>query len=496
VFLTDKENIQFFPSFFSVPIRCKHSDGFQTDSFCAVEIMSPVFYQFRSFHKIAMPITVPTGLPHPKCTIIVFMEILIIFLLIILNGVFSMSEIALVSSRKFKLEALAKKGNSNARIALNYANNPNTFLSTVQIGITLIGILTGIYSGDKITDDVKALVMKVPVFVKYADSISVTFVLIVLTFFSIVFGELIPKRIGLTYPEKIATLVARPMSFIAIVTKPFIWLLAKTNDFFLGLMGVKETKEGTVSEEEIKSIIQESADSGEIQEIEQDIVQRVFALGDRKVREIMTHRSDLIWMDAQDDFDTVRKKAAREIHSVYVVANKSLDDFLGVISVKNIFPLELNNETFRLTDFVKKPVIVHESTPAYKLLDMFKAAKFHYAVVVDEYGYLQGLVAMDDVMDALLGENTEYDQNEYQIVQRDENSWLADAQIPYYLFLEYFELPAGGESYNTLGGLILHQLNRIPVTGEKLTWNELEFEIVDMDNMRIDKVIVSKRAVD
>jgi putative hemolysin len=421
------------------------------------------------------------------------MEILIIFLLILLNGVFSMSEIALVSSRKFKLESAAKKGNKNAKLALQFANSPNTFLSTVQIGITLIGILTGIYSGEKITEDVKALIVKIPFLAAYAQSISVTIVLIILTFFSIVFGELIPKRIGLTYPETISALVARPMSIISIITKPFIWLLAKTNDFFLALFGVKEKKEGNVSEEEIKSIIQDSTDSGEIQEIEQNIVERVFALGDRKVREIMTHRSDLIWMDIDDDLNTVKRKAAEEIHSVYIVANKNLDNLLGVISVKTIFPLDVTNENFKLKDHLKQPIIVHANTPAYKALEKFKEAKFHYAVVVDEYGYLQGLVAMDDVVDALLGESTEYDQDEYKITEREENSWLADAQISYYLFAEYFGLPESDGSYNTLGGLILHQLNHIPVAGEKLIWKDFEFEIVDMDSMRIDKVIIKKR---
>jgi len=421
------------------------------------------------------------------------MELLIIFFLIILNGIFSMSEIALVSSRKFKLENAAKKGNKNAKLALQFANSPNTFLSTVQIGITLIGILTGIYSGEQITEDVKSFVVKISFLAEYAHSVSVTIVLIILTFFSIVFGELIPKRIGLTYPETIAILVARPMSVISIITKPFIWLLAKTNDFFLALFGVKEKKEGNVSEEEIKSIIQESTDSGEIQEIEQNIVERVFALGDRKVREIMTHRSDLIWMDIDDDFDTVKRKAAEEIHSVYIVGNKSLDDLAGVISVKTIFPLNLTNETFKLKDYLKQPIIVHENTPAYKVLEKFKEQKFHYAVVVDEYGTLQGLVAMDDVVDALLGDSTEYDQSEYTITERGKNSWLADAQIPYYVFAEYFALPESEVHYNTLGGLILHQLNHIPVTGEKVKWKEFEFEVVDMDSLRIDKVIISKK---
>lgn len=406
-----------------------------------------------------------------------------------------MSEIALVSARKFKLESAAKKGNKNAQKALDFANNPNTFLSTVQIGITLIGILTGIYSGDKITEDIKAFFIKIPLLANYAGSISVAIVLIVLTFFSIVFGELIPKRIGMMFPEKIAMLVARPMMLVSIITKPFIWLLTKTNDLFLRLFGLKDNKEGIVSEEEIKSIIQDSAASGEIQEIEQNIVDRVFALGDRKVREIMTHRSDLIWIDVADDFETIKNKIAEEIHSVYVVADKSLDELVGMLSVKELFPLHLTNENFDIKKYIRQPIVVSENTAAYKILEKFKKEKFHYAVVVDEYGYLQGLVAMDDIMDALIGDATEYNQTEYQINERGNNSWLADAQIPFYLFAEYFELEDAGtdSGYNTLGGLLLHQVNHIPVTGEKIKWKEFLFEVIDMDGLRIDKVLITKK---
>src|SRR5215204_4434913 len=251
------------------------------------------------------------------------MEILIIVFLILLNGIFSMSEIALVSARKFKLESAAIKGNKNAKKALELSGNPNTFLSTVQIGITLIGILTGIYSGEKITEDVKSTIVTIPFLTEYAHSVSVALVLIVLTFFSIVFGELIPKRIGLMFPESIAMLVARPMTLVSKITKPFIWLLTKTNDLFLSIFGLKNRKEGIVSEEEIKAMVQESAEGGGIQEIEQDIVHRVFALGDRKVSELMTHRSDLVYFDINDNLDTIKKKAESEAHSVYPVVDKT-----------------------------------------------------------------------------------------------------------------------------------------------------------------------------
>lgn len=405
-----------------------------------------------------------------------------------------MSEIALVSSRKFKLETAAKKGNSNAKKALELSNKPNTFLSTVQIGITLIGILTGIFSGDRLTDDLKNTFLTVPFLVPYAESLAVLSIVIILTYFSIVFGELIPKRIGLSSPETIASAVAKPMSIISTITKPFIWLLGITNDFVLGLFGIKDKKEGSITEEEIKSIIQESSISGEIQEIEHDIVKRVFNLGDRKAGELMTHRSGLIWFDIKDDLATIKRTIENEPHSVYLVANKSLDKIEGTVSIKDMFPKNLIPAQFKLTDYIKKPLFVHENSPAYKVLEQFKTSRVHIAIVVDEYGSIQGIITINDVFEALVGDVIEYDQEEFKIIQREENSWLADGQIQYFELLDFFEVDdkQEPEGFNTLAGLILHQLHHIPVTGEKVKWKDFEFEIADMDERRIDKVLIKR----
>lgn len=426
------------------------------------------------------------------------MEILIILFLILLNGVFSMSEIALVSSRKFKLESAAKKGDINARKALELANKPHTFLSTVQIGITLIGILTGIFSGEKITSDIQRSIESIAALRPYSESIAVLIVVIIITYLSIVFGELIPKRIGLSFPESIASFVARPMSFLSSVAKPFIWLLMKTNDVVLKLFGFKDKLEANLTEEEIKSIIQDSAESGEIRQIEHGIVQRVFSLGDRKVAELMTHRSGLIWLDINDTLDTVKIKIAAEAHSIYPVANGQLDDIMGVISVKDLFPQNLNNETFHLKDFVKKPLVVHENTPVYNIMEQFKYNKMHNAIIVDEYGAIQGMITMDDVLDALIGDASEYNQLDYQIIPRDDNSWLADGQFPFFEFLNYFSLPENdnlADSFNTLGGLILARLHHIPVAGEKIKWKDFELEVMDMDGRRIDKILITRYEV-
>lgn len=422
------------------------------------------------------------------------MEILIIFLLILLNGVFSMSEIALVSARKFKLESASKKGNRNARKALELANNPNTFLSTVQIGITLIGILTGIFSGEKIEEDLTLAIEKVSILQPYSHTIAVAVIVIVVTFFSIVFGELIPKRIGMMFPESIAALVARPMTIVSIITKPFIWLLTKTNDLFLSLFGLKDQKEGIVSEEEIKAIVHESTQGGVIQQIEQNIVYRVFALGDRTISELMTHRGDLLCLNITDDLRTVKERALIESHSVYPVYRKDRDNLIGVVSVKDIFPKE--QADFNLSGFLKQPVMVAETMPAYQVLERFKESKIHYAFVLDEYGSVQGMVTMDDIMDALIGDVTEYNQHEYQIVQRNDTSWLADGAFPFFEFLNFFNLPNAGNKggeYNTIAGLILHKLGYLPTIGEKVSWNDFELEVMDMDGPKIDKILITRK---
>lgn len=425
------------------------------------------------------------------------MEILIIGILILLNGIFSMSEIALVSSSRFKLERSAKRGHAGARKAVALAENPNTFLSTVQIGITLIGILTGIYSGDKITDDLDRLVSRVDFLEPYSDSLSVGLVVVILTYFSIVFGELLPKRIGLAFPEKVASLVATPMQIISQVTKPFIWLLAKTNDACLKILGISEKKEGPISEEEINSIIRESTLHGEIEQIEQDIVSRVFALGNRKASELMTHKSDLVWFDLNEDPDAIRSKMQLQVHSVYPVANKSLDKIVGVLYVKELFPRDLSGKSFNLKSYLRKPLFVHENLPAYQVLEQFKSAKVHHAIVVDEYGSVEGMITMNDIVEEIVGDQTEQPDDELKIVTRDENSWLVDGQYPYYELLEFLHIEDNSEmNFTTVGGLILHLLRSIPVEGEKVQWLNFEIEVMDMDGQRIDKVMISRKHKD
>lgn len=419
------------------------------------------------------------------------MEIAIIFFLILLNGVFSMSEIALISARKSRLETSAKKGNPSAKTALDLANSPNKFLSTVQIGITLIGILTGIYSGDKVTDDVKIFLDQYVVLQPYSSNLSVGIVVVILTFFSLVLGELLPKRIGLNYPEAIAKAVAFPMKVISIITAPFIWLLTISTESMLKLFRIRPTADGKVTEEEIKAIIKEGTEVGEVQEIEQDIVERVFHIGDRKVNSLMTHRKSVDYLSLEDDFATLKQKVLDEIHSVYPVCEESLDEVVGVVLLKDLFA-KFETGNFNLKDIIKEPVYLIEHTSAYKALDIFKKTKVHYAIVTDEYGITQGMITLNDILEALVGDASDFYHEEFQLVAREDGTWLVDGHYSLHDFLTYFDLDELINDYEvtTVSGLIMTELSYIPKQGEKLIWNLFELEVIDMDGVKIDKVMV------
>lgn len=402
-----------------------------------------------------------------------------------------MSEIALISARKSRLETSAKKGNPSAKTALDLANSPNKFLSTVQIGITLIGILTGIYSGDKVTDDVRLFLDQYVALRPYSANLSVGIVVVILTFFSLVLGELLPKRIGLNYPEAIAKAVAFPMKVISIITAPFIWLLTISTESMLKLFRIRPTADGKVTEEEIKAIIKEGTEVGEVQEIEQDIVERVFHIGDRKVNSLMTHRKAVDYLSLQDDFATLKQKVLDEIHSVYPVCEESLDEVIGVVLLKDLFA-KFETGNFNLRDIVKEPVYLIEHTSAYKALDIFKKTKVHYAIVTDEYGITQGMITLNDILEALVGDASDFYHEEFQLVSREDGTWLVDGHYSLHDFLTYFDLDELINDYEvtTVSGLIMTELSYIPKQGEKLIWNLFELEVIDMDGVKIDKVLV------
>ena len=419
------------------------------------------------------------------------MEIVIIFFLIVLNGVFSMSEIALISARKSRLETAAKKGQKNAKVALDLVNSPNKLLSTVQIGITLISILTGIYSGDKITTNVQLFVEGFEVLKPYAHSISVGIVVVVLTFFSLVLGELLPKRIGLNYPETIAKSMAIPMKIISQVTAPFIWLLTTSTDFLLKILNIKPTADGKVTEDEIKAIIKEGTEDGEIQEIEHDIVERVFHIGDRKVNSLMTHRSSMVYLSVNDSIADLKAKVLEELHSVYPVCEENLDEVIGVVLLKDLFA-NFEKGNFNLKAITKDPVYFIEHTSAYKALENFKKSKVHYAFVTDEYGVFQGIITLNDILEALVGDASDFDDDEFKLVANDDGTWLVDGQYSLHDFLTYFDMDELTTDYEvtTVSGFIITELGTIPKQGEKLIWNKLEFEAQKMDGVVIEKILI------
>ncbi len=423
------------------------------------------------------------------------MAILILILLTLLNGLFSMSEIAVVSSRKFKLENALKRGKSGARIALDLAESPTRFLSTVQIGITLISIIVGLYSGEALADPLqKTIESAAPVLAPYAKNLSMALVVIFTTYLSIVLGELFPKRIGMSYPETVAMLVAAPMRLLSRIAAPFVWLLTSSNDVLLRLLGINASTDAIVTEEEIKSMISESTESGEIREIEQDIVERVFALGDRKVSALMTHRSDILWLDVKDSADQIRAKIGAEIHGVYPVADDDLDNILGVVTVKDLF-LKMHDPNFSLLDCMQTPVYTPDSSSAYKLLDDFRKHRFHYGVVVDEFGTIQGIITMDDILDALVGDVSTRNQDEYTIVEQADHSWIADGQYPFFELLRYFEIEDNAFSdadFNTVAGFMITKLDAMPNIGDQFEWQQYHFEVIAMDGRRLESIRIKR----
>ena len=423
------------------------------------------------------------------------MEIFIILILVLVNGVFSMAEMSLVSARKFKLENAKRKGSTGAKAALELSENPTRFLSTVQIGITLIGILLGVYSGENLTNDFQFFLDNIAFIKPYSHDVAVGLIVLFITYISIVLGELLPKKIALVYPESIAITLSKPMKIISLITAPFVWLLSVTNDFLLKILGIKSNLESKVSEEEIKSIIKESVDGGEIQEIEQNIVERVFELGDKRLKSLQTHRTDIIFFNLDDDFETISQKITTEKHSAYpVCTNHTIDEVIGIVLLKDLF---INDKTkpFHLKDYIKEPVYVNENTFSYNLLETFKSKKIHYAIIIDEYGSTTGIVTMDDVLDALVGDVTEDNQSEYSIFQRDENSWLVDGQYPLSEFMKYFKIndeEINTNPFVTVAGLFLDKSSSIPNVGDKIKIDTYRLEIIDKDAQRIDKIIVIK----
>jgi len=418
-------------------------------------------------------------------------EIIILALLIIVNGLFVMSEIALVSARKGRLEGMANRGDSKAKVALALAEDPEKFLSTAQIFITLIAILTGVYSGEKFGHYLEPVIEKIAFLKVYAPTISTVIIVIIVTFLSIIFGELIPKRLGMLQAERIARQVAAPMNFLSTATHPIVWLLSKISYLFFKLINVKTINDNAVTEEEIKAMITEGSEHGTIEEEEKEIIERVFHLGDRNITSLMTHRTDIAWFDGSETVQQVKDKMDTVIYSSYPVCEETVDNIKGIISVKDL--LKAGPDRL-LKDIAKPALFVPENNTAYQLLEKFKETKIHSCFIVNEYGTLEGMITLNDILEAIVGDVPQTGQDEYEIIERADGTFLVDAQIPFYNFLAHFEktdwINEAEHNFDTLAGFVLHELEHIPKTGEIFDWRGFDFEIIDMDGQRIDKLLV------
>lgn len=420
------------------------------------------------------------------------MDIIILLCLVLLNGLFVMSEIALVSARKSRLESQAEKGDRKAKQALDLSNNPEVFLSAAQIGITLISILTGVYSGERFGKNFEPLVGKIEILRPYAATIATTIVVILVTLLSLIVGELIPKRIGLLKAERIARVVAGPMRTFAKVTHPIVWLLNFVSNLFFTVFRIKRSKSDAVTEEEIKAMVTEGTEAGTIAEAEQEIIERVFHLGDRNITSLMTHRSDIIWFHLDDNEEKMKRTIIRERHSIYPVCDGDLDELKGIVSIKDLY---VADDSTLFKELMKPALFVPENNSAYQVMEKFKESQQHSAFIVDEYGTILGMITLNDILEAIVGDIPQPDLREYGIKMRGDGSYLVDGQIPFYDFLSYFNkadwMNEGEHEFDTLAGFILHELERIPTTGDTMEWRGFKFEIIDMDGHRIDKVLVT-----
>lgn len=407
-----------------------------------------------------------------------------------------MSEIALISSRKTKLEIASKNGDRRAAAALELANSPNRFLSTVQIGITLISILTGIFSGNTLTIGIQDFLTGFGLELKYADNIAVGLVVVIIGFIQLVLGELVPKRIGMSNPEAIAKTMAAPMNVLSTITSPFIWLLTKCSDLIIKILGI-EVSDSSVTEEEIKSMIQEGTTGGAIDEIEQEIVQNVFHLGDRKITSLMTNRSDLTYLDLEDSVQENIEKIIETKHSVYPICKDGIDNISGLLYIKDLLGKDLGTELQNLANLGKEPLFIPENNQAYQALEKFREERIHMGIILDEYGSVMGIITLNDILDALVGDISMDDEFEYDVFEREDGSFLVDASLPFDDFLNKFDVIINNRKeytgFDTLGGFALHILQEIPDTGDKFEWEDYEFEIIDMDKNRIDKILLKKK---
>lgn len=424
-------------------------------------------------------------------------QITIILILIIANGIFAMTEMAIVSSRKARLEHLAEEGNKGAKRALKLAEDPTDLLSAVQIGITLIGIFTGAFGGATLSAYLAAPLKALPWLARYADALSMVIVVSIITYLSLILGELVPKRLALDNPEPIAVLVARPMAAFVRLNRPLVRLLSMSTKFVFTLLGAKPSDEPPVTEEEVKVLIGRGAQYGIFEETEREMVEKIFILSDMRVNSLMTPRTQVEWLDLEDTTPYNLHLISDAKYSAFPVGRGSLDDIVGIVYTKDILTMYMSGQPIDLEALALQPLYVPGTLAALKVLEMFKEEGAQVALVVDEFGGIDGLVTLHDVVEHIMGElRTPHEELDPDVVQREDGTWLMDGLVPIEQFKELFgldDLPGEErELFHTLAGFALSRLGHIPAAAESFEWNGLRFEIIDMDRSRIDKILVSK----
>lgn len=424
-------------------------------------------------------------------------DILLLLVLILLNGVFAMSEIAIVSSRRARLVQMADTGSSGARPALRLASEPTRFLSSVQVGITSIGILNGAIGEASIASRLRVFLEQVPAVAPYAETLSLGIMVVVLTYFSLILGELVPKRLALTHPEAIASIIARPMEILATIGRPIVTVLSVSTDTILRLLGVRQVKQPAVTVEEIRVLLEQGADEGVFEDAEHEMVTNVLNLDDRHVGAVLTPRSDVVFLDVRDAMDVNRQKLRQDPHNVLPLCDGGLDHVLGFVRSTAVLDNLLDGKIIDLPALAEKPLFVPETMSLMTLLEQFKRTHLPVALVVDEFGGVEGLVSLTDVIGSIVGELPSEPGDEPSIVRRDDGSWLLDGALDLDTVLRTLDAESllsdhDRQHYHTLGGLAMLALGRVPRTGDLFQRGAYRFEIVDMDGNRVDRVLVSR----
>jgi len=422
-------------------------------------------------------------------------QFLILLALLALNGLFAMAELAIVSSRRIRLKQMAEKGSKGAKAALRLMEEPTRFLSTVQIGITLIGVLAGVYSGANFAGPLSEWLARIPWLADYAETVAYVLVVMGVTYLSLIIGELVPKRWALGHPEGIAVALAPPMQWVAKVSAPLVWLLQRSTDLVLKLLGKGRSAKHHVTEDDVRAMIAEGTREGVFHHEEHRMIEGVLKLADRNVRSIMIPRGDILWIDVEDSRETIWNAVRASGHSRYLVCRDELDELIGVATVTDLLEWIREPSGPELAQRTVAPLVVQETTNVLRLVELFREAAVHLAVVVDEHGSIEGIVTATDVLEAIAGEIPELGDTDLpEAVRRSDDSWLLDGRLA----IDEVERLLGrndmrsGDDYTTIAGFVLAQLGRLPVTADSFEWKGLRFEVVDMDDRRIDKLLVQR----